>query len=139
MSRPQRIQRRRTKGWRMPDGACYVGRPTKWGAPFRVFGRNEYLYSNASHRRSILSPWVIWDHDQDIIHNPATPQMAVDHYRRWVLHKFDGDARVIPCPFTLKELRLELRGHDLCDWCALDAPCHADVLLALANPEYNYA
>ena len=25
---PQRIQRQRTKGWRMPEGAVYVGRPT---------------------------------------------------------------------------------------------------------------
>lgn len=34
--RPKRIQRQRTKGWRMPEGAVYVGRPTKWGNPFKV-------------------------------------------------------------------------------------------------------
>lgn len=33
---PQRIQRRRTKGWKMPEGAIYVGRPTKWGNPFKI-------------------------------------------------------------------------------------------------------
>ena len=33
---PIRIQRRRTKGWRMPDGAVYLGRPTKWGNPFET-------------------------------------------------------------------------------------------------------
>lgn len=33
---PRRIQRRRTKGWTMPPGAIYVGRPTKWGNPFVV-------------------------------------------------------------------------------------------------------
>ena len=32
----KRIQRRRTRGWRMPPGAVYVGRPTKWGNPFPV-------------------------------------------------------------------------------------------------------
>lgn len=32
----QRIQRKRTKGWRMPPNAVYVGRPTKWGNPFQV-------------------------------------------------------------------------------------------------------
>ena len=26
---PSRIQRQRTKGWRMPTGALYVGMPTK--------------------------------------------------------------------------------------------------------------
>lgn len=31
-----RIQRRRTRGWRMPEGAVYVGRPSRWGNPFRV-------------------------------------------------------------------------------------------------------
>jgi hypothetical protein len=33
---PKRIQRKRTKGWRMPDGAVYVGRPTIFGNPFHV-------------------------------------------------------------------------------------------------------
>lgn len=36
-STPRRIQRQRTKGWRMPDKrqAKYVGRPTMWGNPFK--------------------------------------------------------------------------------------------------------
>lgn len=33
---PKRIQRQRTKGWRMPEGAVYVGRGTKWGNPYKV-------------------------------------------------------------------------------------------------------
>lgn len=33
---PKRIQRRRTKGWKMPEGVIYIGRPTKWGNPFPV-------------------------------------------------------------------------------------------------------
>lgn len=33
---PKRIQRRRTKGWRMPEGAVYVGRPSKWGNLHRI-------------------------------------------------------------------------------------------------------
>lgn len=31
---PKRIQRKRTKGWKMPPNTVYVGRPTKWGNPF---------------------------------------------------------------------------------------------------------
>lgn len=31
---PERIQRMRTKGWKMPPNSVYVGRPTKWGNPF---------------------------------------------------------------------------------------------------------
>lgn len=33
---PKRIQRKRTRGWRMPENAVYVGRPTPWGNPFKV-------------------------------------------------------------------------------------------------------
>jgi hypothetical protein len=29
----------------------------------------------------------------------------------------------------------ELRGRDLACWCPLDEPCHADVLLEIANAE----
>lgn len=34
MSKPKRIQRKRSKGWRMPENTVYVGRPTQWGNPF---------------------------------------------------------------------------------------------------------
>lgn len=33
---PKRIQRKRTKGWKMPPNTIYVGRPTKYGNPFRI-------------------------------------------------------------------------------------------------------
>lgn len=38
---PKRIQRRRTKNWRMPEGAIYVGHPSVFGNPFdwRILGR----------------------------------------------------------------------------------------------------
>lgn len=31
----KRIQRKRTKGWRMPEGAVSVCRPGIWGNPFK--------------------------------------------------------------------------------------------------------
>ena len=37
---PKRIQRKRTKGWKRPDNSVYVGRPTKWGNPFVISGRD---------------------------------------------------------------------------------------------------
>lgn len=39
---PIRIQRKRTKGWRMPEGAVYVGRPSRWGNPWTVGHRNPW-------------------------------------------------------------------------------------------------
>ncbi len=40
---PVRIQRKRVKGWRMPENTVFVGRPTKWGNPYpvEVYGREE--------------------------------------------------------------------------------------------------
>lgn len=32
--RPKRIQRKRTRGWKMPPNAVYVGRPSAFGNPF---------------------------------------------------------------------------------------------------------
>jgi hypothetical protein len=34
---------------------------------------------------------------------------------------------------TVEDARRELRGRDLACYCPLDEPCHADVLLAVAN------
>jgi hypothetical protein len=42
-------------------------------------------------------------------------------------------ARLLRTPELLARLP-ELRGKDLMCWCPLDAVCHADVLLELANP-----
>jgi hypothetical protein len=33
---PVRLQRRRTKGYHLPPNAVYVGRPTRWGNPWKV-------------------------------------------------------------------------------------------------------
>jgi len=34
--KPKRIQRKRTKGWRMPENTVYVGRGSKWGNQYKV-------------------------------------------------------------------------------------------------------
>ena len=43
---PRRIQRQRTKGWRMPANTVYVGRPTKWGNSFSI--EPEHAYTRLS-------------------------------------------------------------------------------------------
>jgi hypothetical protein len=102
--RSVRIQRKRTKGWRMPEGAVYVGRPTRWG--------NE------------ITPTM-----PDVWGRPLGVERAVDLYRiatlRWIDEYDDRDA--------VEAWLAPLRGRDLACWCPLDQPCHADVLLELAN------
>ncbi len=102
---PKRIQRKRTKGWRMPEGAVYVGRPTKFGNPFAV-GEPGWV----GHWRAL-----------DRAH-------AVELFRE-LTTSTDFHARV----------RRDLAGSDLVCWCPLEdehgnrVPCHADVLLEIAN------
>ncbi len=54
-----------------------------------------------------------------------TRAQAVAAYRRDFLA---GKLRV-----SGADARSELCGHDLACWCPLDGPCHADVLLKVAN------
>lgn len=37
----KRIQRKRIKGWKMPENTVYVGRPTKYGNPYKP-SRNRF-------------------------------------------------------------------------------------------------
>lgn len=66
---PKRIQRKRERGWRMPEGAIYVGRPTKFGNPHTltpgaddtmrhllVVGFEEYARRRLSHNPTWLAP-----------------------------------------------------------------------------------
>lgn len=118
---PQRIQQRRTKGWRKPEGAVAVGRGTKWGNPYRVLPVDRhgmYPYGYRVHPEPSGAA---------ARHVYRTEREAVER----AVHLFDRYARE----------RLEigswdltvLRGRDLMCWCPLDQPCHADVLLELAN------
>lgn len=96
---PKRIQRKRTKGWRMPPNTVYVGRGSKWGNVFiqGSLGVPDAAEATALYRQEITTRGGSW---QDL--------------------RFD-----LP----------QLRGKNLACWCALDRPCHADVLLELANGE----
>lgn len=105
---PERIQRSRAKGWRMPPNTVYVGRPSKWGNPF-VVGKPALL--SPMH---FAQPIVAGDRHQ-----------AVRLFKAWFSSSRVRNAGLIP----------ELRGKDLACWCPLDQPCHADVLLEWANGE----
>jgi len=85
---PIRIQRKRTKGWRMPENTVYVGRPSLWGNPYNGNG-------------------------------------AVREYWRYI----KACIKASPRKYNINKLR----GKNLCCWCPLDKPCHADVLLEIAN------
>jgi hypothetical protein len=56
---------------------------------------------------------------------PHTPETAVAAYRYGLVEGY--------LDVTVEAVRKHLRGKDLGCWCELGAPCHADVLLEIAN------
>lgn len=107
VGRPKRIERKRTKGWKMPPNTIYVGRPTRWGSPYKI---GQYV-----HRGLCFT-----GRDEFM----GSAEIVVAAYRKWIwTQKRIED--VIP----------ELRGKNLACFCPLDQPCHADVLLEIANAE----
>lgn len=58
--------------------------------------------------------------------------LAVEMFRRRLAPGGFG-LGPIQAILTAKDVRRELRGKNLACWCALGAPCHADVLLEIAN------
>ena len=108
----------------MPEGAIYVGRPTKWGN----------LWSIDRRTGLVIGPGLFYSHDPE-----ASQGLAVALHRDWLRvgnrsAVFAGRPRdyAVTRRIVLDSLT-KLRGHDLACWCPLDSPCHADVLLELAN------
>ena len=126
MSAPIRIQLRRTKGWRMPDNTVKVARPTKWGNPYRV-GDTTFapqLVLAKDHPNIMPAPKYI-----------DSTEMAVRMLEILIHSKVADPLSFLPAYPALDEIRAELRGKNLACFCPLDQPCHADVLLELANKE----
>jgi hypothetical protein len=113
--RPIRIQLRRTKGWRMPENTVKVDRSTRFGNFFRVGEPVDV---------EMLRRWG---------YNPASVPF-LDHHcvdAAEAVHRFGDKLSFDRDKHPM--LREQLGGKNLACWCALDQPCHADVLLELAN------
>ena len=140
---PQRIQRKRTRGWRMPEGAVYVGRGSKFGNPFeyrtpqglvryRPEAPEEWEYEGRISAHGATHPYYGPDGTvTDYRVRYATRGELVRMYRRTIL---DPDRGMLGAdPSNGGHLLTYWTGKALSCWCAPDLPCHADVLLELAN------
>lgn len=106
--KPQRIQLRRKKGWRMPPNTVKVDRSSKWGNPF-IVGVHGTRADGVRLFELLLSGSLCLS-----CGNGDAQQAYIDMAR--CDHK-------------------ELRGKNLACWCPPAAPCHADVLLAMAGEQ----
>lgn len=121
---PQRLQLRRTKGWRLPDGACSVARPTRWGNPFFVDRVGDaQRWTGWYVGTGTLGSVQVWGEHLD---KETAIRQAVELHR---LHTGPmGDYEL-----DEDEVRRELGGRDLACYCPVGTPCHGDVLLEIAN------
>ena len=114
---PKRIQRRRTKGWRMPPNTRCVTRPGRWANP--LIGER-------------AGAWFrVW------LHNPKSTLSEVlfcaeargctlrihPSYEQWRWKKAEEYLDGIDT----------LRGQDVACWCGPDDECHGDAVLEFAN------
>jgi hypothetical protein len=117
---PRRIQRRRVFGWRAPAGAVYVGRPTLYGNPFQIarVGKVWAVFVDAA-------PGVTGRTIATVFDEREARQTAVDEFR--AMFRTPGGSE------QAEFFAQKLHGRDLMCWCPEGMPCHADVLLELAN------
>lgn len=151
---PQRVQRLRQRGWRMPENTVSVCRPGKWGNPFAFQTRNALARVPALDG----SPWEYetrisangMRHD---CHHPDG-RITVHHIRYMTIDEcvdLYRQALTSPTPqvhlswrpdhnkaarwLSVDDAIADLGGKNLACYCKPLAPCHADVLLDLANPK----
>lgn len=128
--RPQRIQLSRAKGWRMPPNTVNVARPTIWGNPFRVGEASGHLFKDGGDPRPMIPALTLEQCVElyaDMVRGLLSPEMH-PHGHEWMRCFRERTRGAHPTEMA----RTYLRGKDLACWCA-DKPCHADVLLEIAN------
>lgn len=123
MTSPQRVQMSRQRPWRAqhPD-AVIVARPSKWGNPYKVDQR--WSGGATGGPVYVVRPEPAVAYAKHHYHDEtAATERAVHLYRTYLTERLERESLTIA----------ELSGRDLACWCPLDQPCHADVLLELAN------
>ncbi len=84
-----------------------VARPSRWGNPFTLDGA--------------------------AVDHPGADQAELRAVTVAAFRDLVEGRRADAAYPTREEIRVALAGRDLACWCPLDGPCHADVLLEVAN------
>ena len=104
---PKRIQRKRSKGWRIPENTVYVGRGSKYGNQFKIGADGDANQCIAKYMEYRF---------------PYTHHGEHNSMQDFMLSKAN-----------LQEATKDLRGKNLACWCKIGDPCHADSLLEIVN------
>ena len=106
----ERIQRKRTKGFKLPENTVCVNRGTRWGNPFKIEGTTTRRRACQRFEDCILNNAVAYGYFAD-------DEKHIQYGRfKW-----------------MSENLHTLKGKNLACFCSLSVECHADILLKLAN------
>lgn len=116
--KPQRMQLSRQRGFNLEASsrainglpAKRVTRPGRWGNPFTIEETAKRYGLDAE----------------------AAQAKAVALCGQWLRGTLDPTLSPGPPP-SRADIRAELRGHNLACWCRPGTPCHANVLIEMAN------
>lgn len=130
MTTPLRIQLSRRKGFSLPENTVVVSRPSKFGNPFKV----------GSHTHEL--PFIVCKRMTGELDVTLSQAQAVEAFYIWLNHMARGT-------MLADSAKMFLRGKNLACWCKLCpkhkdglplgekcegcAPCHATLLLEIAN------
>lgn len=114
--KPKRIQRKRTKGSKLPDGTLCVTRPGRHGNCFPV----------GMWFHKFTADWNVWScGDSPHFGNEQVRDLphSLELFRDYAKHRAQRD------PLWLEPVR---RAKFVACWCKENAICHADILIELA-------
>lgn len=135
MTAPLRIQRKRTKGWRMPANTVSVTRPGRWGNPWVI---DQGAGGN---------PWRVQRKGCGVMYACATEREAIDAavegLRQICSHpankayvnraKAELSGKNLACFCRLCPKHEAAGGKPLNEHCPACEPCHVDPLGQIAN------
>lgn len=129
---PRRLVMGRTRSYCLLPG--FVNGLGRWGCPFRVLERlrkdgtfagwsvswRDHGLGIGKPRPAGWKPWVFRDRWEAQV-------AALRAFVTWINHADQAD--------VVARIRRDLRGRDLACFCSERSPCHADVLLVVANQD----
>jgi hypothetical protein len=112
-NQPRRVQRSRKKGARLPPNTVCVDRNTAFGNTYQVVRINGEWFVKG-----------MVDYCYHAKNRKDAHQKAVELFKEFRL----------PMLLRTRNIQRDLVGKNLACFCPPELPCHADVLLKLANP-----
>lgn len=132
-----RIQRKCTKGWKMPPNTLYVGRGSKWENPFRVVQYHDKKWAiktDGSERYTTIlinNTHATYNTKED-----ATKDAIKCYALSLTPYTHDNGDNLIDFYLSIAQVEhisYYLKGKNLACWCGINEMCHADILLDIAN------